>query len=44
MELSLPGPRVFATSEEAQYEVAVRETIKELEKQLKKRKEVNKTH
>lgn len=44
MELSLPGPRIFATSNEAQYEVAVRETIKDLERQLKKRKEVYKTH
>lgn len=44
IELSLPGPRIFATSNEAQYEVAVRETIKDLEKQLKKRKEVFNTH
>ena len=44
MELSAPGPRIFATSNEAQYEVAVRETIKDLERQLKKRKEVYKTH
>ncbi|WP_040250411.1 ribosome hibernation-promoting factor, HPF/YfiA family [Psychroserpens mesophilus] len=44
IELSLPGPRIFATSDEAQYEVAVRETIKDLEKQLKKRKEVFNTH
>jgi len=44
IELSLPGPRIFATSNEAQYEVAVRETISDLEKQLKKRKEVYKTH
>lgn len=44
IELSLPGPRLFATSNEANYEVAVRETIKDLERQLKKRKEVYKTH
>lgn len=44
IELSLPGPRIFATSDEAQYEVAVRETISDLERQLKKRKEVYKTH
>jgi len=36
IELSLPGPRIFATSNEANYEVAVRETIKDLERQLKK--------
>ena len=44
IELSLPGPRIFATSNEANYEVAVRETIKDLERQLKKRKEIYKTH
>lgn len=44
MELSLPGPRIFATSNEANYEDAVKQTIKDLEKQLKKRKEVYKTH
>lgn len=44
MELSLPGPRIFATSDEKNYELAVKETIKDLETQLKKRKEVFKTH
>lgn len=44
IELSLPGPRIFATSDERNYEVAVRETISDLERQLKKRKEVYKTH
>lgn len=44
IELSLPGPRIFATSNESNYEVAVRETINDLERQLKKRKEVFKTH
>ena len=44
IELSLPGPRIFATSNEHNYEVSVRETIKDLERQLKKRKEVYKTH
>jgi len=44
IELSLPGPRIFATSNERNFEVAVRETINDLERQLKKRKEVLKTH
>ena len=44
IELSLPGPRIFATSDESQYEVAVRETIRDLERQLKKRKQVYKTY
>lgn len=44
MELSLPGPRIFATSNEDNYEDAVKHTIKDLEKQLKKRKKIFKTH
>jgi len=44
IELSLPGPRIFATSDEKKHEVAVRETISDLERQLKKRKETYKTH
>ena len=38
MELSLPGPRIFATSNERNYELAVKNTLKDLEVQLKKRK------
>ncbi|MDO5976532.1 ribosome hibernation-promoting factor, HPF/YfiA family [Flavivirga jejuensis] len=44
IELSLPGPRIFATSNERNFEVSVRETISDLERQLEKRKEVFKTH
>ncbi len=44
MELSLPGPRIFATSKEKNYEMAVKETIRELVKQLDKRKQVFRTH
>ena len=44
MELSLPGPRIFANSDEANYESAVKETIKDLEKQLKKRKHQFSSH
>ena len=44
MELSAPGPRLFATSNEANYETAVKHTIKDLEKQLKKRKQTFHTH
>ena len=39
MELSLPGPKIFATSNEKNYEVAVKHTISDLDKQLKKRKQ-----
>ncbi|AUC81125.1 ribosome hibernation-promoting factor, HPF/YfiA family [Lacinutrix sp. Bg11-31] len=38
IELSLPGPKIFATSNEKNYEMAVKETISDLEKQLEKRK------
>ncbi len=38
MELSLAGPRIFASSNEKNYELAVKNTISDLEKQLKKRK------
>lgn len=44
IELSLPGPRIFAASNEKNYELAVKNTIKDLEIQLKKRKEVYKTY
>lgn len=40
MELSLPGPRIFAESDEKNYELSVKETLKDVETQLKKRKEV----
>ncbi|PKA84501.1 putative sigma-54 modulation protein [Ulvibacter sp. MAR_2010_11] len=39
MEVSLPGPKIFATSNEKNFEMAVKETISDLEKQLKKRKQ-----
>lgn len=38
MEASLTGPRIFASSNEENYEVAVKHSIKDLEKQLEKRK------
>jgi ribosomal subunit interface protein len=44
IKLSLPGPQIFATSDEKNYEMAVKETIKDLEIQLKKRKETYKTY
>ncbi|HEY4616981.1 MAG TPA: HPF/RaiA family ribosome-associated protein [Flavobacterium sp.] len=36
--LSLPGPQIFASSNEQSFEIAVAETIKDLEIQLNKRK------
>ncbi|MGC6430297.1 MAG: ribosome hibernation-promoting factor, HPF/YfiA family [Jejuia sp.] len=44
IELSLPGPRIYATSNEHNFEVSVRETISDLERQLKKRKQVYKAY
>lgn len=38
IELSLPGAKIFATSNEKNYEMAVKETIADLDVQLKKRK------
>lgn len=38
MEISIPGPRIFASSNEKNFELAVKNTISDLEKQLKKRK------
>ncbi|SRR5690606_30251800 len=44
MELSLPGPKIFATSKEETFEAAAKATISDLEKQLKKRKAKFITH
>ena len=44
IELSAPGPRIFAKSDEDNYEDAVKNTIKDLEIQLKKRKQVFHNH
>ena len=44
MELSLPGPKIFATSTEPTFEGAAKKTISDLEKQLKKRKSKFTTH
>jgi ribosomal subunit interface protein len=40
IELSAPGPRIYASSKEKNYEIAVKNTISDLEKQLKKRKSI----
>ena len=44
IELSLAGPRLFASSNETNYEFALKNTISDLEKQLKKRKETVKPY
>lgn len=44
MELSAPGPRLFAQSNEDDFEKAAAKTIKDLEKQLSKRKAIMNKH
>ncbi|RPE00009.1 ribosome-associated translation inhibitor RaiA [Aureibaculum marinum] len=44
IKLSIPGPTLFATSNEKTWEGATDETIRDLERQLKKRKATMKTH
>jgi putative sigma-54 modulation protein len=44
MELSLNGPRIFASSKEKNYELAVKNTISDLKKQLEKRKAILKPY
>jgi len=44
IELSENGPRLFASSNEKNYELAVKNTISDLEKQLKKRKAIMKPY
>ncbi len=44
IRLSLPGPRIFASSDEDNFEASVAETIRDLEVQLKKRKAQMSTH
>jgi len=38
IELSLPGPKIFASSKEKNFELAAKNTLSDLTKQLKKRK------
>jgi putative sigma-54 modulation protein len=42
--LSLPGPQIFASSNEESHEAAVTETIRDLEIQLNKRKSIMQKH
>ncbi|PKD21198.1 30S ribosomal protein S30 [Salegentibacter salinarum] len=44
IELSAPGPRIFASSTEESFELAIKKTIFELDQQLKKRKAVFVAH
>jgi ribosomal subunit interface protein len=44
IRLSVPGPRIFAVSDEESFEKATDETINDLERQLKTRKGEMKPH
>lgn len=44
IEISGPGPRIFAKSDEDDFEKAAVETISDLERQLRKRKELFQRH
>jgi len=44
IQLSAPGPRIFAKSSQDNFEKAAATTIKELENQLRRRKEIFKKH
>ncbi len=39
LQLSLPGPKIFATSNEKNFELAFKESLSDVEKQLQKRKQ-----
>lgn len=41
MKMEVPGPRIFASSTEDNFEKAAAATLNDLERQLKKRKAVN---
>ncbi|SHI48498.1 putative sigma-54 modulation protein [Mesonia phycicola] len=44
IQLSVPGPRIFASSNEENFEIAVSKTINDLKTQLQKKKEKMQTH
>lgn len=44
IELSGPGPRLFATTTDVHFETAMKQTISDLDRQLRKRKEILKSH
>jgi putative sigma-54 modulation protein len=44
IELSAPGPRLFASSKEVHFEAAMKETVSDLDRQLEKRNQAFKAH
>lgn len=44
IEISLPGPKIHASSNEESFEAAAAESVRDIEKQLKKRKAEMQNH
>lgn len=44
MRLSVPGPRIFAEASNSSFEASIAESVDDLERQLRKRKEKMKSH
>jgi putative sigma-54 modulation protein len=44
IELSLPGPKIFAISKEENFELALKKTLSDVDRQLRKRKETAYNH
>jgi putative sigma-54 modulation protein len=44
IRLSIPGPRLFAESSHDSFEASIKESVNDLDRQLKKRKEKMKSH
>lgn len=44
IELTMPGPKIFASSKDETFEAAAKETLNDIERQLKKRKAKFETH
>lgn len=44
IQLSLPGPQIFASTNEENFDKAVAKTVSDLKRQLQKRKEKMQTH
>lgn len=44
IRLSMPGPRIFASTNAETFEAAIAETVRDLEDQLRKHKEKMKSH
>ncbi|WP_121665325.1 ribosome hibernation-promoting factor, HPF/YfiA family [Mesonia aquimarina] len=44
IQLSLPGPRIFASANEENFDIALSKTVNELKTQLQKKKEKMTTH